>query len=146
VAALLCGVASAIAVVMDKGMITDTLVNALESVLRSVPPQVSAVGIFWMQSLFNILVPGATALTLLTMPVLSPLGTLLEVPQQVIVTANAWGGQLTDIFFPTSGFFVATLMLAKVEYSKWVRFFLPLMLALGIMSSVALVIQEALGG
>ncbi len=146
VAALLCGVASAIAVVMDKGVITDTLVFYLESILRAVPSQVSAIGIFWMQALFNILIPGATALTLLTMPVLSPLGALLDIPQQVIVTANAWGGQLTDIFFPTSGFFVATLMLAKVEYSKWVRFFFPLMMALGVMSSFALVLQEAMGG
>ena len=146
VAALLCGVASAIAVVMDKGVITDTLVYYLESFLRAVPAEVSAIGIFWIQSLFNFLVPGATALTLLTMPVLSPLGMLLQIPQQVVVTANAWGGQITDIFFPTSGFFVATLMLAKVEYSRWVRFYFPLLVALGVMSSVALVIQQAMGG
>ena len=109
VAALLCGVASAIAVVMDKGVITDTLVHSLETSLHAIPPQASAVGVFWIQTVFNFLVPGATALTILTMPVLSPLGTLLNIPQQVIVSANAWGGQLTDILFPTSGFFIATL-------------------------------------
>ena len=135
VAALLCGVASAIAVVMDRGIITDTLVFYLEMMLRTIPAELSAVGIFWAQCLFNFLVPGATALTVLTMPVLSPLASLLEIPQQVVVSANAWGGQLTDIFFPTSGFFVATLMLAKVEFSKWIRFYFPLMMVLGIMSS-----------
>ena len=102
VAALLCGVASAIAVVMDKGVITDTLVHYLEVSLHAIPPQISAISVFWIQSVFNFLVPGATALTILTMPVLSPLGTLLNIPQQVLVSANAWGGQLTDILFPTS--------------------------------------------
>ncbi len=145
VAALLCGVASAIAVVMDRGIITDTLVYYLEAMLRVIPPEASAIGIFWTQSIFNFLVPGATALTVLTLPVLSPLATLLDIPQQVVVTANAWGGQLTDIFFPTSGFFVATLMLAKVEFSKWIRFYFPLMMALGVMSSIALVVQQAMG-
>lgn len=146
VAALLCGIASAIAVVMDSGVITDTLVHYLETALHAVPVQASAVGVFWVQALFNFLVPGATALTVLTMPVLSPLATLLDIPQQVMVTANAWGGQLTDIFFPTSGFFVATLVLAKVEFGKWIRFYLPLMLVLGVVSSIALVIQQSMGG
>ncbi|WP_433735784.1 YfcC family protein [Pseudomonas putida] len=146
VAALLCGIASAIAVVMDRGVITDTVVHYLETILQTVPSQVSAIGVFWVEALFNFLVPGATALTVLMMPVLAPLGTLLNIPLQVIVTANAWGGQLTDILFPTSGFFVATLVLGKVEFGKWIRFYLPLMIVLGIVSSIALVVQERLGG
>lgn len=145
VAALLCGVASAIAVVMDKGMITDTLVYWLESMMRSVPPGLTTIAIFWEQSIFNFLIPGATALTVLTMPILSPLATLLEINQQAVVSANAWGGQLTDIFFPTSGFFVATLALAKVEYDRWIKFYTPLMLALGVLASIALYIMQAMG-
>ena len=123
VGALLCGVAAAIAVVMDKGVITDTIVYWLEGMLASVPPAFSAIAMFWEQAIFNALIPGATALTILTMPILSPLGTLLDVSQQAIVSANAWGGQLTDIFFPTSGFFIATLVIAKVDYMKWIRFY-----------------------
>lgn len=142
VGALLCGVASAIAVVMDSGNITDTIVYWLSNMLASLPPAVSAIGIFWEQAIFNFLIPGATALTVLTMPVLSPLASLLDISQQTIVSANAWGGQLTDIFFPTSGFFVATLVIAKVDYFKWLRFYTPLMLILGVLSSVALYIQQ----
>lgn len=142
VGALLCGVASAIAVVMDRGNITDTIVFWLSNALASLPPAVSAIGIFWEQSIFNFLIPGATALTVLTMPVLSPLASLLDISQQTIVSANAWGGQLTDIFFPTSGFFVATLVIAKVDFFKWLRFYTPLMFILGVVSSVALYIQQ----
>lgn len=105
----------------------------------------SAIVIFWEQAIFNALIPGATALTILTMPILSPLSSLLDVSQQVIVSANAWGGQLTDIFFPTSGFFIATLVIAKVEYTKWIRFYTPLMLILGAICCVALYLQQQLG-
>lgn len=145
VAALLCGVASAIAVVMDKGIITDTLVFWLESMMRSVPPELTAIAIFWEQSIFNFLIPGATALTVLTMPIISPLAELLGISQQAVVSANAWGGQLTDIFFPTSGFFVATLVIAKVELGKWLRFYTPLMLMLGAIASVALYLMQSTG-
>lgn len=145
VGALLCGVASAIAVVMDKGVITDTIVYWLEQLLATTPPALSAIAIFWEQAIFNALIPGATALTILTMPILSPLGSLLDVSQQAIVSANAWGGQLTDIFFPTSGFFIATLVIAKVEYTKWIRFYTPLMLILGAICCVALYLQQQLG-
>ncbi|MFC5920935.1 YfcC family protein [Neisseria weixii] len=145
VAALLCGVASAIAVVMDKGVITDTLVYWLEGMMRSVPSEMTAIAIFWEQAVFNFLIPGATALTVLTMPIISPLASLLDISQQAVVSANAWGGQLTDIFFPTSGFFVATLVIAKVEYSKWLRFYMPLMLLLGLLSSIALYFMQASG-
>ena len=105
----------------------------------------SAIAIFWEQAIFNALIPGATALTILTMPILSPLSSLLDVSQQAIVSANAWGGQLTDIFFPTSGFFIATLVIAKVEYTKWIRFYTPLMLILGAICCVALYLQQQLG-
>ncbi len=142
VGALLCGVASAIAVVMDKGNITDTIVYWLSTSLGSWSPAICAIVIFWEQALFNFLIPGATALTVLTMPVLSPLASLLDISQQAIVSANAWGGQLTDIFFPTSGFFVATLVIAKVDFFKWLRFYTPLMLILGVIASAALYIQQ----
>ena len=46
VGALLCGVASAIAVVMDKGVITDTIVYWLEQLLATTPPALSAIAIF----------------------------------------------------------------------------------------------------
>lgn len=142
VGALLCGVAAGIAVVMDSGVITDTIVNWLENLMKTTPPAFSAIAVFWEQWLFNALIPGATALTVLTMPILSPLASLLDISQQTIVSANAWGGQLSDIFFPTSGFFVATLVIAKVEYTRWIRFYTPLMIMLGLMASAALYIQQ----
>lgn len=145
VGALLCGVASAIAVVMDKGVITDTIVYWLENMMASIPPAFTAIGMFWEQAVFNALIPGATALTILTMPILSPLGSLLDVSQQAIVSANAWGGQLTDIFFPTSGFFIATLVISKVQYTTWLRFYTPLMLIIGAVACASLYIQQVFG-
>ena len=78
------------------------------------------------------------------MPVLSPLADLLDISRQAVVSANAWGGQLTDIFFPTSGFFVATLVIGKIEFGKWIRFYTPLMLIFGALASIALYLMQIL--
>ena len=80
------------------------------------------------------------------MPILSPLAELLNIDQQTVVSANAWGGQLTDIFFPTSGFFVVTLVIAKVEYGKWLRFYTPLMFMLGGVACIALYLMQTFAG
>jgi len=143
VASLICGIASSIAVVMDRGLITDTLVFWLENMMRSVPPALTAIAIFWEQSIFNCLIPSASGLTFLTMPIISSLADLLDIPAQVVVSANAWGGQITDIFFPTSGFFLAALAIGKIEYSKWIRFYTPLMLIMGVIASGALYCMQA---
>jgi len=143
VPSLICGVASSIAVVMDYGSITDTLVYMLEGMMRNVPPALTAIAIFWEQSLFNCLIPSASGLTFLTMPILSQLANLLDIPAQVVVSANAWGGQITDIFFPTSGFFLATMAIGKIEYVKWIRFYTPIMLVMGTIASIALYCMQA---
>ena len=61
------------------------------------------------------------------------------------MSANAWGGQLTDIFFPTSGFFIATLVIGKVQYTAWLRFYTPLLLVLGAVCCAALYLQQVAG-
>jgi len=143
VPSLICGIASSIAVVMDFGLITDTLVYWLENMMNSVPSSLVAIAIFWEQSLFNCLIPSASGLTFLTMPIISALAQLLDIPAQVVVSANAWGGQITDIFFPTSGFFLATMAIGKIEYGKWIRFYTPLMLTMGVIASIALYCMQA---
>nr|WP_298048891.1 hypothetical protein [uncultured Cardiobacterium sp.] len=60
------------------------------------------------------------------------------------MSANAWSGQLTDIFFPTSGFFIATLVIGKIEFGKWIRFHNPLMRTFTLLTSIALNLMQIL--
>lgn len=127
VGAIIVGVARSVAVVLEDGQIMDTIVNGLGIVVGGLPPVLSAVGMYLSQSLFNFLVPSGSGQALVTMPIMAPLADVIGMTRQTSVLAYQLGDGLTNIIWPTSGYFMAVLALAKVKWEKWVRFFLPLL-------------------
>jgi len=126
VGAFIVGVARAVAVVMEDGLVMDTIVNSLSMIVGEFPAVFSAIGMFILQMLFNFLVPSGSGQALVTMPIMAPLSDLIGVTRQTAVLAYQFGDGIGNILYPTSGYFMATLALAGVSWQKWVRFYLPL--------------------
>ncbi|MDN5569359.1 MAG: YfcC family protein, partial [Paracoccus sp. (in: a-proteobacteria)] len=59
--------------------------------------------------------------------IMAPLSDLIGVTRQNSVLAYQLGDGLSNILYPTSGYFMATLALAGVSWDRWVRFFAPLL-------------------
>jgi uncharacterized ion transporter superfamily protein YfcC len=79
------------------------------------------------------------------MPVLVPLSDLMGVTRQVTVLAYQFGSGLCELLTPTNGSLMAVLAAAGVSYDRWIRFVLPLVLALVALALVALMLATALG-
>ncbi|MBS7660835.1 YfcC family protein [Pseudomonas lalucatii] len=126
VGAMICGIARAVAVVLEEGQIMDTLVHGLGGLVGGFPPMLSAIGMFLAQLGFNFVIPSGSGQALVTMPIMAPLSDLIGVTRQTAVLAYQLGDGLSNIFYPTSGYFMATLALAGVRWDRWVKFFLPL--------------------
>ncbi|GGO75373.1 hypothetical protein GCM10011348_00020 [Marinobacterium nitratireducens] len=126
VGAMICGIARAVAVVLEEGQIMDTLVYGLGNLVGGFPAMLSAIGMFFSQLGFNFVVPSGSGQALVTMPIMAPLSDLVGVTRQTSVLAYQLGDGLGNILYPTSGYFMATLALAGVSWNKWVKFFLPL--------------------
>lgn len=135
VGAIIVGVARSVAVVLEDGQVMDTIVLGLGALVSSLPPVISAVGMYIAQSLFNFIVPSGSGQALVTMPIMGPLSDVVGVTRQTAVLAYQLGDGLTNIIFPTSGYFMAVLAIGKVRWEKWSRFFLPL---LGIWVAIAI--------
>ncbi|GAB3841791.1 YfcC family protein [Nesterenkonia populi] len=125
-AAIIVGVARAVAVVMEDGQILDTIVYSLGQAVGGMPAELSAVGMFLAQTGFNFVVPSGSGQAVVTMPIMAPLADLLEVSRQTAVLAFQLGDGLTNIIYPTSGYFMAALAIGGVRWEKWVKFYLPL--------------------
>ena len=136
VGAIIVGVARSVSVVLEDGQVMDTIVLGLGHLVGSFPPVLGAVGMYIAQSLFNFIVPSGSGQALVTMPIMAPLSDVVGVTRQTAVLAYQLGDGLTNIIFPTSGYFMAVLAIGKVQYDKWSRFFLPL---LGIWAGIAIV-------
>lgn len=124
--ALICGVARGVPIVLEQGGILDTLVFGLASLVGTLPESLTAVGVLLSQTLFNFVVPSGSGQALITLPVLIPLADLVGLTRQVVVLGTQWGDGITNIVFPTSGYFMATLVIARVPLAAWLRFYLPL--------------------
>lgn len=126
--ALVVGFARAILVVLTKGHILDTILYSSSSVLLQLPSAVSAVGMYVFQCLLNFIVPSGSGQAAVSIPILAPLSDLVGVTRQTAVLAYQFGDGISNIFTPTSGYFMAGLALAKIPWQKWAKWILPLIL------------------
>ena len=126
-AALIVGFARTIEVVLSDGQIIDSIINGIASLLEGMPAEVSAVGMLAVQTLCNFFVPSGSGQAFVTMPIMSPLATLTDVPQQTAVLAYQFGDGFTNMVVPTSALVMGALALGKVPYTAWFKFVMPLL-------------------
>jgi len=143
--AFLVGLANAVRVVMETGRIGDTITYNLAQMLEGLPAVVAAVGMAGTQSVTNFLIPSGSGQALATLPVMIPLGDLLGLTRQVTVLAFQIGDGITNLVNPTLGGMVAMLAVCRVPFDRWLRFILPLVVLLFVVSICALILSVMLG-
>ena len=126
VAALVVGFARGIVVVMNDAQILDTLVHAAASLLDGASPHIAVQGMLVFQSVLNVFVPSGSGQAAVTMPLMAPLADLLGITRQTAVLAYQCGDGFSNMVIPTSGTLMAMLLMAGVPYDRWLRFALPL--------------------
>jgi len=124
--ALVVGFARGLLVVLTDGNILHTILHAAATVLESLPSMISALGMYVFQCLLNFLVPSGSGQAAVSIPIMAPLGDLVGVTRQTACIAFQLGDAISNIFTPTSGFFMAGLALAKIPWTKWAKWILPL--------------------
>ena len=145
VTALMIGVARAIQVVLDEGGVVDTIVHGISVPLQELPGALSAVGMFFVQSLANLFIPSGSGQAYVTMPIMAPLADLVGVSRQVAVLAYQFGDGFTNILVPTNAVLVGILAMAAIPYDRWLKFILPFMVKVWVVGSVVLAVAVAIG-
>jgi len=125
--ALIIGVARGILVVLESGLILDTIIMSAADMLKEMPSIVAANGMYVFQWLLNIIIPSGSGQAATTMPIMVPLADLLDINRQVAVTAFHYGDGVTNLITPASGPLMACLALAGVSFEKWAKWVLPLL-------------------
>lgn len=144
-AALLIGFARTISLVLQDGRIIDTIVQAMFTPIAGLPRQLSAIGIMTVEAMIHVPVPSVSGEAVLTMPLLVPLSDLLGLSRQVTVLAYQLGAGFCDLITPTNGALMAILAAAGVGFGRWLRFVVPMLLALGAFAVVLLFAALAVG-
>lgn len=142
IGALVVGLARGVAVILENGYIMDTIIYGAEKLVTGVPNGFTAIIMLVVQSGLNLIINSGSGQALVTMPIMSGLADLTGISQQTAVLAFLFGDGLSNIIYPTSGAFMATLIIAKIKWEKWVKFILPLFIIWHILAAIFLVIAE----
>lgn len=145
VPALVVGVARGISVVLQEGMIIDTLIHHSSVALMSMPKIAAAEGMLIFQSALNFLIPSASGQALVSMPLMTPMSDLLGISRQTAVLAFILGDGLSNLIIPTNGVLMAMLGLAKVPFEKWFKLVLPLFIISLIIAFIFIAVAVGIG-
>jgi len=121
-ATMLIGVASAVAITLERGQVLDSIVHGLTGLIGEGGAWVAAVGMFFSQLLLDFLIPSTSGQAAVSMPILGPLGQLTGVSPQTTVLAFLFGNGITNLLTPTSGTLLAYLAAAQVGWVQWARY------------------------
>lgn len=144
-AAVLVGVARAVSVVLEQGLILDTITEMLFRPLRHIPRAATGVMMLVSQSALNFPMPSQSGQAMLALPILLPLADLLHVSRQVVVLVYQYATLICTMITPTYGALLAMLAVAQVPFTKWLRFVLPIYLILFAISAIAIVVAIHVG-
>ncbi len=136
--ALIVGLARGVSVVMNNGLITDTVLFWTESALSGLGG-IAFINITHLLYLpLSFLIPSTSGLATVSMPIMAPLGDLAGVNRALIVTAYQSASGLVNLITPTSAVVMGGLALGRISYSKWLKFITPLIVILLVLYALVL--------
>lgn len=143
--ALVIGIARGILVVLQNGMILDSIVYGLVSVLTKLPSQFTLVGMLISHVIINFFVPSGSGQAATTMPIMVPVADLTGVSRQCAVLAFQLGDGITNSCNPTSSNLNGYLGLSKITFPQWLKFVLPVIGMWHAIGLVFLLVASAIG-
>jgi uncharacterized ion transporter superfamily protein YfcC len=144
-AGLIIVLARGVTVIMNNSMITDTVLDALESAVSGTSSTVFAGLLFVLNIPLAFLVPSSSGHATLAMPIIAPLSDFADVERSLSVTAYTAASGWMNLFTPTSAVVMGGLALAKVSYNKYLRFIAPLLAILFVITVAFLAVGTLLG-
>src|SRR4051794_35083483 len=142
--ALIIGIARGITVIMNNGMITDTVLNWTEEAVADLSGAGFVLLLFVLFIPLSFLIPSSSGLATVAMPIMAPLALFAGVSGELVVSAYQFGSGIVALVTPTSAVVMGGLAIARISYGTWLKFVMPLLGALAVICAVLLAITAAL--
>jgi uncharacterized ion transporter superfamily protein YfcC len=141
--ALIIGIARGITVVMNNGLITDTVLHWAETALGDVSEAGFAIVMYLLFLPLSFLIPSSSGLATVAMPIMAPLADFAGADRSLVVTAYQSASGLLNLITPTSAVVMGGLAIARVPYGRYLRFVWPLILAFAVLTIIVLALGAA---
>jgi uncharacterized ion transporter superfamily protein YfcC len=136
--ALIIGVARGITVIMNNGLITDTVLYWAEKAVSGLGGVGFIIVTYLLYIPLSFLIPSTSGLATVSMPIMAPLAQFAGVPAYLVVTAYQAASGLVNLITPTSAVVMGGLAIARVGYGVWIKFVMLLLVLLFVLSIIVL--------
>lgn len=143
--ALVVALARGISVLMNNGLIIDTVLNWLANLIAGLSPVPFINGVFLAYLPLAFLIPSSSGLATVTMPIMAPLGSFVGVPEHLIVTAYQSASGLLNLVTPTFAVVTGALAIGRIPLNTWWKFVVPLVIMLAVVVMATLTIGVLVG-
>jgi len=138
--ALIIGIARGITWLMDQGAVSATILNASSSVVEGMNKGIFINLMMFIYAGLSFFIPSSSGLAVMSMPIMAPLADVVDVPRELLVNAYQYGMGLMAFITPT-GLILASLTMVNVGYNVWLKFVLPLLFWLTLLTMAVLTVQ-----
>ena len=138
--ALIIGLARGINLVLNEGMISDTMLDAATRLVSGMHGPVFILMLMVVFFFLGFVVPSSSGLAVLAMPIIAPLADSVGIPRFIAVSAYNWG-QYAMLFIAPTGLVMATLQMLHIKYSHWLKFVWPMVVFMFVFGGAMLVAQ-----
>lgn len=144
-AAFIVGFSNAIMVLLNQGMILDTIVNSLSEPIQRMGAVAGANMMLGVNIIISLLISSGSGQATTVMPIMTPVADLTGITRQVAVQAFQFGDGFTNCIVPTVGTLMGGLGFAGLSYGKYLKKVLPLILIQLALSFVAITVLQSIG-
>ncbi len=141
---LIIGISRGITVLMDGGMMTDTVLYWGERVLEGTGSVAFILLVYLIYLPLSVLIPSSSGLATLSVPIVAPLGQFAGIDGSLIVTAFQSASGLVNIITPTAAVVMGGLAFGNIPYDRWVRFVWKLILIFFLLTAAFLAVSAVL--
>lgn len=127
--AFIVGIARGITVLMEDGLISDTILYHASTLTQGMNKGLFANVMFFTYAGLSFFMPSSSGMAVLTMPIMAPLADTVNTGREIIVDAYIYGIGIFGIINPTS-LILAALAIVKIGFDKWLKFVMPLVIIL----------------
>ena len=128
--AFIIGISRGITVIMNAGLITDTILSWGERALAGVASTLFLLLTYVIFLPLSFLIPSSSGLATLSMPIMAPLADFGGVGRDLVVTAFQSASGLVNLITPTSAVVMGALAIGHVPYDRWLKYVWKLILVI----------------
>ena len=137
---IIIGLARGINLTLEQGLIQDTLLYGLSSLVKGMPKVVFSMIMFFIFIILGLFIQSSSGLAVLSMPVFAPLADSVNCSRKVVVNAYMFGQNFISILSPT-GLTLIVLQLVGMKYTHWIKFSWKLAIALLVFLIVLMILD-----